>query len=99
MEMDDEREAMTERFEFEVEDCKRYFGQWDEYDPIAWAILRVVAAQNELANAIHMTISYDGKERVFEEAISERREAVTALQKTLDQEPCDFNECRFERRR
>jgi hypothetical protein len=32
-------------YEFMVEDAKRYFGQWDMCDPVAWAILRVVQAQ------------------------------------------------------
>ena len=51
-----------ERFKFTTEDCKQHFGEWDACDPVSWAILRVVQAQNDLAHAIHLTADY-GVER------------------------------------
>jgi hypothetical protein len=44
--------AQQRRFQFAVEDAKRDFGQWDMCDPVSWAILRVVEAQNDLAHVI-----------------------------------------------
>ena len=48
----DQMRAELEHFNLTVEDTKRYFGDWDAYDPVVWAILRVAAAQNDLAYAI-----------------------------------------------
>jgi len=90
--MDDELRALkrkAERFDFVVEDAKRYFGQWDMCDPVVWATLRVVQAQNDFAHAIDQVA--DGvNERVVEAAIKERREAIAALQKALEREPRGF---------
>jgi hypothetical protein len=76
-------------YEFMVEDAKRYFGQWDMCDPVAWAILRVVQAQNDLAHAIGVDVDH-GAKRMVEAAIAERREAIDALRQALEQEPRRF---------
>jgi hypothetical protein len=85
MEMDEQ-----ERFDFAAEDAKRYFGQWDMYDPVVWALLRVVQAQNDFAHAMEQAALYGVNERVVEAAIKERREAVAALQEALEDEPRRF---------
>jgi len=79
-----------ERFDFVVEDAKRYFGQWDMCDPVVWATLRVVQAQNDFAHAIDQAVAYGVNERVVEAAIKERREAIAALQEALEHEPRGF---------
>ena len=90
MEMDDELKREEERFEFVVEDAKRYFGQWDICDPVVWAILRVVQAQNDFAHAIDQNVNYGANDRVVEAAIKERRKAIAALQEALEGEPRGF---------
>jgi hypothetical protein len=90
--MDDELRALKreqERFDFVVEDAKRYFGQWDMCDPVVWAILRVVQAQNDFAHAIDEG-SYGENERMVEAAIKERRKAIAALQEAFEDEPRGF---------
>ena len=79
-----------DRFQFEVEDAKRYFGQWDMCDPVVWAILRAVQAQNDFAHAMDQGAAYGVNERVVEAAIEERRKAIAALQKALEREPRGF---------
>jgi len=87
--MDDGLRALAQRFDFEVKDAKRYFGQWDMCDPVVWATLRVVQAQNDFAHAIDQVV--DGaNERVVEAAIKERHEAIAALQEALEREPRGF---------
>jgi hypothetical protein len=81
--------AEEERFNFVVEDAKRYFGLWDIEDPVVWAILRVVEAQSALAHAIDMSM-YAVKNTGVEEAIAERIEAIAALQRAIEQEPRGF---------
>ena len=88
--MDDELIAKFDRFNFMVEDAKRHFGQWDMCDPVVWAILRLVQAQNDFARAIDQVASYGVNERVVEAAIKDRRNAIAALQEVLKQEPCGF---------
>jgi hypothetical protein len=85
MEMDEQ-----ECFDFAAEDVKRYFGQWDMYDPVVWAILRVVQAQNDFAHAMEQVALYGVNERVVEAAIKERRGAIAALQEALEDEPRGF---------
>jgi len=80
----------VERFDFMAEDARRHFGQWDVGDPVAWAILRVVQAQNDFAHAIDQAVAYGVNERVVEAAIKERREAIAALQEALEHEPRGF---------
>jgi hypothetical protein len=75
------------KYDFLVEDCKRYFGQWDDCDPVPWAILRVVQAQNDFAGAIEQTIASGSDDQVFEEAVAERIKAITALQKAIEKDP------------
>jgi hypothetical protein len=77
-------------YHFVIEDCKRYFGQWDMYDPVSWAILRVVQAQNDFSHAIHLTIWEGVDGRVVEEAIEERIKAIIALQMAIKKEPRGF---------
>src|SRR5262245_14650790 len=89
MEMDDGLRALAQRFDFEVKDAKRYFGQWDMCDPVVWATLRVVQAQNDFAHAIDQ-VADGANERVVEAAIKERREAIAALQEALEREPRGF---------
>jgi hypothetical protein len=91
--MDDELKALkreSERFDFMVEDAKRYFGQWDMCDPVVWAILRVVQAQSDFAHAINEVVNYGVSERMIEAAIEDRRQAIAALQQALEQEPRGF---------
>jgi hypothetical protein len=90
MGMDDELECKAERFEFVVEDARRYFGQWDMCDPVVWAILHVVQAQSDFAHAIDQVVAYGVNERVVEAAIKERREAIAALQEALERDPRGF---------
>jgi hypothetical protein len=87
--MDDELKQRQKRYDFVVEDAKRHFGEWDVCDPVAWAILRVVQAQNDLAHAIDVDVDH-GAKRLVEAAIAERREAVAALRQALEQEPRGF---------
>ena len=90
MGMDDELRALkrkAERFDFVVEDAKRYFGQWDMCDPVVWAILRVVTAQNDFAHAIDQVVIYGMSERMVEQAIAERLAAIADLQKAIEEEP------------
>jgi len=90
MEMDDGLRALAQHFDFEVKDAKRYFGQWDMCDPVVWATLRVVQAQNDFAHAIEQSVTDGANERVVEAAIEERRQAIAALQKALECEPRGF---------
>src|SRR5262249_747959 len=90
MGMDDALKREAERFDFVVEDAKRYFGQWDRCDPVVWAILRVVQAQNDFAYAIDQVVNYGVNERVVEAAIKERRKAIAVLQEALEREPRGF---------
>ena len=93
MEMDDEHRALIreqEHFHSVVEDVKRDFGQWDMCDPVVWAILRVVQAQNDFAHAMDQAVAYGEDQRVVEEAIEERRKAIAALQEALEDEPRGF---------
>jgi hypothetical protein len=90
MHFDDELKQYMDRYDFVVEDAKRYFGEWDMCDPVVWAILRVVQAQNDLANAINQVVSYGVSERMLEAAIAERRAAIAGLQRALEQEPRGF---------
>ena len=77
-------------FKFVVEDAKRYFGQWDIADPVVWAILRVVEAQNDLAKAIDGQLNSGLDESLLEAAIKERRDAIAALQEAIEREPRGF---------
>ena len=79
--------AEFERFSFVVEDAKRHFGQWDMFDPVVWAILRVVQAQNDLAYAIGEVACCGANKRMLEQAIAERLAAIAALQKAIEEEP------------
>jgi antirestriction protein len=76
-------------FKFLIVDCKRHFGQWDSCDPVAWAILRVVQAQNDLSYAIDQD-QYGDSDHVVEAAIAERIAAIAALQDAIKQEPRGF---------
>jgi hypothetical protein len=86
---DDGLRAKFKHFNLEIEDAKRHFGQWDICDPVVWAIIRVVQAQNNLADAIdqHATYNHQGS---VEPAITERADAIAALQKALEEEPRGF---------
>jgi hypothetical protein len=83
---DEEIRAQQDRFVFEVEDAKRHFGEWDMYDPVCWAILRVVQAQNDLAHAYEQEACY-GVKNVIEQATAERLAAIAVLQKTVEEYP------------
>jgi hypothetical protein len=54
-------------------------------DPVVWAILRVVQAQNDLAHAINQVVDHDAPKRMVEAALAERPEAIAALQKAFEQ--------------
>jgi hypothetical protein len=88
--MDDELRAKLDRFSFMVEDAKRDFGRRDMCDPVVWAILRVVQAQNDFAHAIDQANTYGVNERVVEAAIKDRRNSIAALQEVLKHEPYWF---------
>jgi hypothetical protein len=77
-------------FEFVVEDAKRYFGQWDPYDPVVWALLRIVEAQNDFSRAIILHECEGVGAHVLEAAIAERIEAIAALQQAIKEEPRGF---------
>src|SRR5215831_7292900 len=83
-------DAETKHVKFVVEDAKRYFGQWDMADPVVWAILRVVEAQNDLAQAIDGWVNSGLDESLLEAAIKERRDAIAALQEAIEREPRGF---------
>jgi hypothetical protein len=83
-------DADVSAFMFEVEDAKRYFGRWDPCDPVVWAILHVVQAQNDFADAIAQNVMYGVSKNVVEAAIKERRQAIAALQEALKSEPRGF---------
>ena len=51
-----EYDADTKRFLAAVELAKRGFGQWDECDPVVWALLRVVTAAY-VGDSITVTVS------------------------------------------
>src|SRR5262245_10237764 len=70
-----------------VTDAKNFLGDWDMCDPVVWAILRVVHAQNDLTYAIDVVANnYNtASPRAVEAAISERREAIAALGQVLKQ--------------
>jgi hypothetical protein len=68
-----------------VRDAKRHFGLWDTGDPVVWALLRVVQAQNDLAHAIERDADM-GAERMVEDAIGERVKAVDALVAVLKED-------------
>jgi hypothetical protein len=82
-----EIEQRLKRFAFVIEDCKRYFGQWDAYDPVSWAILRVVQAQNDVSHAFDLLAMYSADDRVLEEAFAERIKAIAALQRAIEEKP------------
>jgi hypothetical protein len=90
MEMDDELRRELENFDLVVEDARQHFGEWDMCDPVVWAILRVVQAQNDFAHAIEEIENYGEDERMVEAAIAERIKAIAALQKAIEQEPRGF---------
>ena len=86
-----EYDAHTKRFLAAVELAKRGFGQWDQCDPVVRALLRVVTAQSDLSRAISYSVTFaedDGHARVEAET-AERRQAIAALQKALE-EPRGF---------
>jgi hypothetical protein len=90
---DEDREQVRQwltRFEFVIEDCKRHFGQWDAYDPVSWAILRVVQAQNDFSYAMEQNVCYGVGDHVVEEAIAERIKAIAELQQAIQEEPRGF---------
>ena len=85
--MDEELKREFDRYDFVVEDAKRYFGEWDICDPVVWAIIRLVQAQNDLAHAISETsYAYDNNapQRMVEAAIAERRKAIAALLRAFE---------------
>jgi hypothetical protein len=88
--MDDKLKHEFDHYNFVIEDAKRYFGEWDIGDPVSWAIIRVVQAQNDLAHAISEAASYGAPERMVEAAITERREAIAALQRAFERQPRGF---------
>jgi hypothetical protein len=90
LKMDDGLRALAQRFDFVVKDAKRHFGQWDMCDPVVWATLRVVQAQNDFAHAIDQVATDGVNERVVEAASKERRDAIAALQEVLEGEPRGF---------
>jgi hypothetical protein len=84
---DEEIRAQQACFEFEAEDAKRHFGEWDMCDPVCWALLRVVQAQNDLAHAYVQHECFGVSEIVIERALAERRAAIADLQKTFAEYP------------
>ena len=86
----DEAERDVKLFELLVDYAKRYFGQWDIEDPVVWAILRVVEAQNDLADAIGHVAGEGLDESPVEAAIAERLKAIAELQEAIKREPRGF---------
>ena len=79
-----------QQFETVVEDAKRHFGQWDICDPVVWALLGVVQAQNDLAAAIDEYAKYPHAETQVEQAIEKRVKAIIGLQTAIEEEPRAF---------
>ena len=91
MEMDDELKELKreqEHFESVVEDAKRHFGQWDMCDPVVWAILRVVQAQNDFAHAMDQVAAYGVNERVRRAKLGDRNIVVVATGRVKSGRPC-----------
>jgi hypothetical protein len=82
-ELDRRIEHQNERYAFLIEEALRHFGQWDVFDPVVWAILRVVQAQNDLATAYLATATGAGPERMVDAALAERRAAIEALRQAI----------------
>jgi len=59
------------------------FGNWDSCDPVAHAILDLVEAQNELADAISDYAEISASEAGIEAAKKNRRAAVERLARML----------------
>jgi hypothetical protein len=88
--MAEDIDRLFARFDFTIEETERHFGKWDVADPVVWAILRVVQAQNDFAHAIYAVSDEGAPQRMLEAAITERREAIAALQEALAKEPRGF---------
>jgi len=87
--MDDELRAKFGRFNFLVEDAKRDFGQWDMCDPVVWAILCLVQAQNDFAHAIDQAATYGANER-WSKRPSKTAARPSPSCRRLEHEPCGF---------
>jgi hypothetical protein len=82
--------AEQECFDFLAEDAKRFFGQWDICDPVSWALVHVVQAQNDLANAYDVYAWQGANMSMLETAFKERIDAIAALQKAIEKWPRGF---------
>jgi hypothetical protein len=84
---DEEIRAQQACFVFEAEDAKRHFGEWDMCDPVCWALLRVVQAQNDLAHAYVQHECFGVSEIVIERAVAERLAAIDELLRAIEENP------------
>jgi hypothetical protein len=85
-------ERLNKSYDLLVKEALSRFGRWDVADPVVWALLHVVVAQNDLSAAYAADATrggdYDGP-RMIDDAIAERREAIEALRQawSFDEEP------------
>jgi hypothetical protein len=88
---DDRRESEKHyaAYKSAVADAKRHFGEWDMDDSVAWAIIAVVQAQNDLAQAICNDSRAGGARREIELAMAARIEAIKALQQAIEEDEDD----------
>jgi hypothetical protein len=77
----------AERFESEVADAKEAFGLWDTCDPVAHALVRAVAAQNDVQAAHDWYATCGDNRRMLEEAFKARIEAINALAAAIKRWP------------
>jgi hypothetical protein len=74
----DELRAFHDAFYKRGEELRADFGQWDCCDPVAHALLDLVQAQNNLAQAISDEVDY-GVPNVIKPAMDARAEAAVKL--------------------
>jgi hypothetical protein len=86
-EFDRRVERKNKLYDLLVKEALRRFGEWDVFDPVVWALLHVVVAQNNLAAAYAADASGEAGMDI-DTALAERREAIEALQQawSVDEE-------------
>jgi hypothetical protein len=88
---DEELRQFFDRYNFLAEDAKRFFGQWDACDSFSWKLIRVVQAQNDLANAVCEVGDGNAPNQMIEDAIAERAAAMKALIADFEEQPRGLN--------
>jgi hypothetical protein len=73
-----------DEFYARVELLRPLYGNWDAFDPVAHAILDVVEAQSELADAFEADAHDDDEEAAFKAAMEKRYDAGKRLMNALE---------------